>query len=96
MGATSPSNHVALLESLEPRLLLSHSVLTTTALTGVTGGVTVDYAAFPLEAYVGNPWSSWGKGVVASNGNVYNTIGDHGPSDAKNLTGNAFVFEYNP
>ncbi len=60
--------------------------------TGTTSnGVIVDYAAYPLPAYEGRPWSQWGKGIVASNGKVYSAVGDH-----HGINGNSYVYEYDP
>lgn len=66
--------------------------LTATAVTiDGPGGITIDVVAHPLPPYLGNPWSHWGEGLLASNGNFYTGIGDHRGTD-----GNSFLYEYDP
>src|SRR5262249_14896713 len=49
---------------------------------------TIDFAYFPGQTYVGNPWSNWGDST-ARRGKYYTAIGDHlAPA------GNAFIYEY--
>jgi len=49
---------------------------------------TVDFAYFPGQSYVGNPWSNWGDSTATA-GKCYTAIGDHlAPA------GNAFIYEY--
>jgi hypothetical protein len=49
---------------------------------------TIDFAYFPGQTYVGNPWSNWGDST-ATPGKYYTAIGDHlAPA------GNAFVYEF--
>ena len=52
---------------------------------------TVDFVPFPLAHNNGNPWSSWGAGLYASNGRFYAAIGDHLATN-----GNSYLYEYNP
>jgi hypothetical protein len=51
----------------------------------------VHFAPFPLPPHEGNPWSTWGGALVASNGRFYAAIGDHLATD-----GNSYLFEYDP
>ena len=46
---------------------------------------TIDFAYYPGQDHVGNPWSDWGDGAVVS-GKYYSAIGDH--------KFDAFVYEY--
>ena len=48
----------------------------------------IDFAYFPEQTYVGNPWSAWGDSLVVGD-KYYAAIGDH-----KAPQGNAFVIEY--
>ena len=52
---------------------------------------TVDFAVFPHPDHQGNSWSTWGGGLLASDGRFYSAIGDHLGQD-----GNAFVYVYDP
>ena len=51
----------------------------------------VHFAPFPLPPYEGNPWSTWGGALIASNGRFYAAIGDHRTTD-----GNSYLFEFDP
>jgi hypothetical protein len=51
----------------------------------------VHFAPFPLPQYAGNPWSTWGGALFASNGKFYAAIGDHRTTD-----GNSYLFEFDP
>jgi hypothetical protein len=51
----------------------------------------VHFAPFPLPSNAGNPWSTWGGALVASNGRFYAAIGDH-----RTIDGNSYLFEFDP
>jgi hypothetical protein len=51
----------------------------------------VHFAPFPLPPYEGNPWSTWGGALIASNGRFYAAISDHRTTD-----GNSYLFEFDP
>jgi hypothetical protein len=51
----------------------------------------VHFAPFPLPEYEGNPWSTWGGALLATNGRFYAAVGDHLGTD-----GNSYVFEFDP
>ncbi|HET6360752.1 MAG TPA: CRTAC1 family protein [Gemmatimonadota bacterium] len=51
----------------------------------------VYFAPFPLPSYAGNPWSTWGGALFASNGRFYAAISDH-----RTIDGNSYLFEFDP
>ncbi|MCE9603268.1 MAG: hypothetical protein K8U03_00020 [Planctomycetia bacterium] len=51
---------------------------------------TVDFAYYPGQNYLGDPWSNWGDSIAVGD-KYYASIGDHASP-----TGNAFIYEYDP
>ncbi len=66
-----------------PSGLPAHSVANTAP--------TVEFMEYDLPNYAGNPWSTWGGTLYASNGRFYAAIGDHLTFD-----GNSYLYEYDP
>jgi hypothetical protein len=61
------------------------------------GSFAVDWALYPLAYPDGESWSSWAKGVVASNGKYYSAVGDDDSAgDGDTRDGNTFLYEYDP
>lgn len=56
-----------------------------------TDAVTVRAAVYPHPDYEGNPWSQWGRGVLAHDGRFLSAIGDHMGED-----GNSYFYEFDP
>lgn len=51
----------------------------------------VEFAPYELPNHAGNPWSTWGGGMFASNGRFYASIGDH-----LKVNGNTYMYEFDP